>query len=462
MWKVGHNVDIKETAKEKQRKKRLSTYQNKKSDASRVLDPFRRKRGGGQKSQSELRKLVAEGKALRCQKCGKAYQRSHTICKGVLKDYGSSQGTKSQGKEISNLQETLKAAFEEGLAQKCDVCGLYYRKSHRCKRGNGDDRADEDEDEEDGERDEAEDSERSTKKRGRRGTEDGNNDDGDDDDGDDEGDDDDDDDASSMDDGDEDVVADMDEQDLLLRNLIIPSRNDLKNMRVDQREVESVTEAELLEVAVMSMYVALLLAELNTENAQEEHSEDPNGIEDIYQWPFYVFGPTLLLSFGERDANTMKSLFQDRFPGCMLFVVMTKAKNHYLVIEVGWFTQKAIVYDSLLSDAARNGRISAYDYCRKALDLDQLLVVFRSLQIPVDDIQWEFAEDMPQQNNGRDCGVFALEVGRIRVRRAMASPDKRGALDKEYQKLSCKRVRKYRNRIAAELQAKKVDINAKP
>lgn len=32
-----------------------------------------------------------------------------------------------------------------------------------------------------------------------------------------------------------------------------------------------------------------------------------------------------------------------------------------------------------------------------------------------------FAENMPQQNNGRDCGIFAMEVARSRVRAALAA-----------------------------------------
>lgn len=97
MWKVSHNVDVKETVREKKKQKKLSTYKTRKSDAS--LDPFRRKRGGGKKSQDVLQKLVVVGKALKGPKCCKSYQRNQTIREGLWKNYAAdgSQTTQFQG-----------------------------------------------------------------------------------------------------------------------------------------------------------------------------------------------------------------------------------------------------------------------------------------------------------------------------------------------------------------------------
>jgi hypothetical protein len=243
----------------------------------------------------------------------------------------------------------------------------------------------------------------------------------------------------------------LDEQELLLRNLIVPSAEDIENMRVDEAEVAKVAKSVLLEVSTLSMHVALLQKEVGPVDEQE------------HSLPCFVFGPQLLLSFNGRDAAAINTLFSEFSPFCWVFVVMTKTRSHYLTLEFYRFGDKMVVFDSLLSEKALTGGESARNYCEKVLDMDKLERLLRVLQVPVDEIAWTFAENMPQQDNGRDCGVFALEVARSRVRLALEE----GKLEKKHQeqaytKLSWRRAKNYRARIASELRGKKVDINARP
>ena len=69
---------------------------------------------------------------------------------------------------------------------------------------------------------------------------------------------------------------------------------------------------------------------------------------------------------------------------------------------------------------------------------------------------------MLQQDNGRDCGIFAMEVARCRVLAALTPDNLRAKAEKDYQKLSQRRAASYRRRLGGEFRSKKCDLMAKP
>lgn len=100
--------------------------------------------------------------------------------------------------------------------------------------------------------------------------------------------------------------------------------------------------------------------------------------------------------------------------------------------------------------------------CSKYLDVPALEKVLRVLELLGEERVWRFAENMPQQNNGRDCGIFAMEVARSRVRAALAADKDKDRAEKDYQNLSHRRAASYRRRLGAEFRDKKCDVAAKP
>jgi hypothetical protein len=178
--------------------------------------------------------------------------------------------------------------------------------------------------------------------------------------------------------------------------------------------------------------------------------------------PAFVFGPTLLFEFSGSDEKALKALFQEFFAARVLFLVLNKAKNHYVVVEVDWFGSFVTVYDSSREIPKSNGQENMRNVCSKYLDVPALEKVLRVLQLLGEERVWRFAENMPQQNNGRDCGIFAMEVARSRVRAALAADKDKDRAEKDYQNLSHRRAASYRRRLGAEFRAKKCDVAAKP
>jgi len=435
MWKAGHNIDVKEAAQEKNKLKR-SSYKTSQSDGVQVYDMFRRKRG--RQSQEQLRELFDKNMANQCRQCGKFYTRNgkHTKCSGVWKEHGIDSQNKSDG---SHRQENLKLAFDEGGAQQCSRCHLYYKRSHkRCRRLDSQDVASQNV--KDGERGKEE-----NVADGDAGDvadeiveEDEEELDGEDDD-------------SASENIDEIVNANVfDEQDLLNRNLIIPSDSDIAALQLDESEIKSVEKEVMVEVSFMSSFATLLQKEVGGANLDEGRI------------PAFVFGPTLLFEFSVSDENALKMLFQDFFPERVLFLVLNNANNHYVVVELNWFDSFVTVFDSARTIPKENGRVNMREVCSKFLNVPVLERVFWVLQQRPEERLWRFAEKMPQQNNGWDCGIFALEVARSRVHAALLGQKDKAKAESDYQNLSSRRARKYRRRLGTEFRVKKCDVKAKP
>jgi hypothetical protein len=438
MWKAGHNIDVKEAAQEKNKLKR-SSYKTSQSDGAQVYDMFRRKRG--RQSQEQLRDLFEKNMANQCRQCGKFYTRNgkHTKCSGVWKEHGIGSQNKSDGHSGSQRQENLKLAFDEGGAQQCSRCHLYYKRSHkRCRKLDSQDVASQNV--QDGERE----------KEGNVGDGDAGDVadeiveeneeelDGEDDD-------------SVSENIDENVNANVfDEQDLLNRNLIIPSDSDIAALQLDESEIKSVEKEIMVEVSFMSTFATLLQKEVGGANLDEGRI------------PAFVFGPTLLFEFSVSDENALKMLFQDFFPERVLFLVLNDAKNHYVVVELNWFDSFVTVFDSAREIPKGNGSVNMREICSKFINVPVLERVFRVLQQRPEERLWRFAEKMPQQNNGWDCGIFALEVARSRTHAALAGEKGKARAESNYQNLSSRRARKYRRRLGDEFRVKKCDVNAKP
>jgi Ulp1 family protease len=101
--------------------------------------------------------------------------------------------------------------------------------------------------------------------------------------------------------------------------------------------------------------------------------------------------------------------------------------------------------------------------CASFLNVPVLERIFRVLGLQPQERVWRFASDMPQQNNGRDCGIFALEVARTRARAAMVKvAEEQKKADQLYQRLQANRTKKYRRRLADEFRVKKANLNAAP
>jgi hypothetical protein len=130
MWKAGHNFDVKDAAQEKNKLKR-SSYKTSQSDGVQVYDMFRRKRG--RQSQEQLRELFEKNMSNQCRQCGKFYTRNgrHNACSGVWKEHSVASQGEAGMQNGSQRQDALKIAFEEGDAQQCSRCHLYYKRSHK-------------------------------------------------------------------------------------------------------------------------------------------------------------------------------------------------------------------------------------------------------------------------------------------------------------------------------------------
>jgi hypothetical protein len=437
MWKAGHNIDVKEAANEKNKLKR-SSYKTSQSDGRQVFDLFQRKRG--RQSQAQLRELFQKNMANQCRQCGKFFSKNgrHNKCTEVWKEHGLQ--AKENGK-LSKRQKNLELDFKGGKAKRCSKCKLYYKKDHKKCRKVEDNGAVQNEknvakdlENVSGENDAEENVESEEASNVESGEEQ---------------------DYEAMDvdsvNSDEANIAGnvFDEQDLLSRNLVDPSDADIAQLQFDESEIESLEKDILVEAPFMSSFATLLQKEVGGANL------------DGTQIPVFVFGPTLLLHFGAPDEEALKMLFHEFFPGRVLFLVMNKPKNHYVVVELKWFDSFVTVYDS--SHGSQNGKGNMRNVFVKYLDVPALERVFTALDLQPEKRVWRFAENMPQQDNGRDCGIFAMEVARTRVRAAVAGNDKdRDVAECVYQSLSSRRGRKYRARLAEEFRKKKCDLNAKP
>jgi hypothetical protein len=441
MWKAGHNIDVKEAALEKNKLKR-SSYKTSQSDGVQVYDMFRRKRG--RQSQEQLRDLFEKNMANQCRQCGKFYTRNgkHTKCSGVWKEHGIGPQNTSDGQSGSQRQENLKLAFEEGDAQQCSRCHLYYKRSHkRCRKLDSQDVAsqyvqDEEREKEENVADEGAGDEAAGVAVEKNGEE---------------LDEEDEDDDSSSEDIDENVNANVfDEQDLLVRNLAIPSDEDIEQLQLDESEIKSLEKKIWVEAPFLSTFATLLQKEIGDADLRAKRI------------PAFVFGPTLLFNFSGSDENALKALFQLFFAARVLFLVLNKAENHYVVVEVNRFDSFVTVYDSAREIPKPNGKQNMRNVCSEYLDVQVLERVLRVLEMLGEERLWRFAERMPQQNNGRDCGIFAMEVARSRVRAAVAVVSEKEKAERDYQNLSHRRAASYRRRLGAEFRSKKCDLAAKP
>jgi hypothetical protein len=246
-------------------------------------------------------------------------------------------------------------------------------------------------------------------------------------------------------------LRDLDEQELLVRNLLIPSDADIAELQLDESEIKNVEKVIWIEAPFMSAFATLLQKEVGDVNRAD------------HRIPAFVFGPTLLLHFGNADEVALKALFEDFFPERVLFFVLNNAQDHYVVVELKWFDTFVTVYDSARSVPKDNGNVNMRDNCALYIDVPVLERIFRALQQQPEMRMWRFAWNMPQQNNGRDCGIFAMEVARTRIRAAMMKDvDEQTKADVIYQRLQAKSTKKYRRRLADEFRTKEANLNAKP
>jgi Ulp1 family protease len=150
----------------------------------------------------------------------------------------------------------------------------------------------------------------------------------------------------------------------------------------------------------------------------------------------------LLFEFGDSDENALKELFANFFPERVLFLVLNNAENHYVVVELKWFDSFVTVYDSARSVPKGNGSVNMRENCASFLNVPVLERIFRVLGLQPQERVWRFASDMPQQNNGRDCGIFAMEVARTRARAAMVKvAEEQKKADQLYQRLQANRTK---------------------
>jgi hypothetical protein len=221
-------------------------------------------------------------------------------------------------------------------------------------------------------------------------------------------------------------------------------------MQLDESEIKNLEKKIMVEVPFMSCFATLLQKEVGGVNMEEE------------QIPAVVFGPTLFLKFSDRDEDALKMLFHDFSPRRVLLLMLTKTENHYVVVELNWFDSFVTIYDSSREVPKSNGQKDMREVCAKYLDVPLLERVFRVLDMVGEGRVWRFAEDMPQQDNGRDCGIFAMEVARTRVRAALVADNEKARAEKDYQNLSQRRAASYRRRLGGEFRSKRCDLNAKP
>jgi hypothetical protein len=248
---------------------------------------------------------------------------------------------------------------------------------------------------------------------------------------------------------DEDEANEFHEQDVLLRNLVIPSDEDIEQLLVDESEIKSLEKKICVETPFLSTFATLVQKEI--------------GEVDLHlgRIPAFVSGPTLLFNFARSNEMALKALFEEFFAARVLFLVLNKAENHYVVVELDRFESFVTIYDSSRAIPSSNGQENMRNVFSKYLDVPLLERVFRVLQLLGEERVWRFAENMPQQDNGRDCGIFAMEVARSRVRAALALDLDRDKAERDYQSLSHRRAASYRRRLGAEFRSKKCDLAAK-
>lgn len=403
MWKASHNVEVREAAadKNKRKKAKASTYKTSKSDGPQLFDAFRRTRG--QRSQKDLRELHGKGLASQCQFCGKFYalKGKHNSCSGVWKEHG--------------LPKEKKAASRKGRSRK------------RVEQRVSDDSFEE---EKEGAAD-AEESRPTPAKKGRKKKELSP-------------------DIEDLEENKADEQFEWDVEELMLRSLVIPSNEDVEAMQVDEDELKNVTSSKVVEAAQVSMFVSLLQHQVCVPK------------EEMNCFPVFFFGPVLFNSFREREAQAVKDLFKDFFPAKVLCIVMNARSDHFVVLEASWFESQIVLYDSLLSDKALEGSVSAEDYFRSKFNMSVAQRFFTALDMDFSSRKWLFAQEMPQQNNGVDCGIFAMEILRIHARASVCEDlQEKARMLAEYKQIVPTKTRKYRARIAEELQTKKIDIHAK-
>jgi hypothetical protein len=227
MWKAGHNFDVKDAAQEKNKLKR-SSYKTSQSDGVQVYDMFRRKRG--RQSQEQLRELFEKNMSNQCRQCGKFYTRNgrHNACSGVWKEHSVASQGEAGMQNGSQRQDALKIAFEEGDAQQCSRCHLYYKRSHKqCRKLDSQDVVSQNVQDGEREKDENVADEGAGDAAGEVVEENEEELDEEDD-------------NASSENIDENVNANVfDEQDLLVRNLVVPSDEDIEQLQLDESEIKS-------------------------------------------------------------------------------------------------------------------------------------------------------------------------------------------------------------------------------
>jgi hypothetical protein len=398
MWKASHNVEVREAAADK-RKAKASTYKTSKSDGPQVFDAFRRTRG--QRSQKELRELHGKGLASQCQFCGKYYalKGKHSSCSGVWKEHG--------------LPKEKKKASGKGRSRK----RVEFEDSNPSLEGEHQSLVD------------IEESRLSAPKKGRKQKEV----------------------SPDIGEGEKDEPYEWDVDELMLRNLLIPSIEDVDSMQVDEKELKNVTSSKLVEASQVSMFVSLLLHQVCIAD------------EVMKCFPVFFFGPVLFTHFREREAEAVRGLFSEFFPKRVLCIFMNSRRDHFVVLEASWFGTQIVLYDSLMSETALNGSVLAEEYFRSKFDMAVAQRFFTALDMGFADREWIFPEDMPQQNNGVDCGIFAMEILRLHARAAVCDDlQMQEQIRSAYKDIVPSRTRKYRAKIADELKSKSIDITAKP
>jgi hypothetical protein len=358
-----------------------SSYKTSQSDGRQVFDLFRRRRG--RQSQIQLRELFQKNMANQCRQCGKYYSKNgrHNKCTGVWKEHGLK--AKTNNGKLTNRQKNLEIDFNQGKAKQCSKCKLYYKRSHgKCRKvAAGEiekeknimaEVSESDVGEDKVENDLEEEEEREEQEEDYDALDVSNND-------------------SESDaeieiaeienaEGDgEKRPKEFDEQDLLLRNLVIPSDDDIAQMKLDESEIKKLEKKIMVEAPFVDCFAALLQKEIGGANL------------DVGMIAVVVFGPTLLLQFSNRDEDALKMLFQEFFPGRVLLLVMTKARNHYVVVELNWFDAVVTIYDS--SRVVRNGQKDMRDECAKYLNVPLLERVFGIIGARGEGRVWRFAEN---------------------------------------------------------------------
>lgn len=441
LWKIAHNEDIKEEALEKRKAKvaarKASTYQTAESDGVQPYLGISK----GRKNQEELAKLYDKELANRCSMCGKFYSKNgrHTRCSGEMKEAKL---------KTNKRQEGLKKKFEIGKAHQCENCGMYYSGSHkRCPK-----RKQKPSDDEGGtlanvselnevatvpevtpfERSSSEDSskfsDRNVRKRVRfspsvHDDEQDNADEGED-----------------IDEGEA-----LDEDEALLRGVLFPTEDDIKNRQMDKQELNVLETPNTWTEATTLTYYAFLL--------QRQALGMENGFISAL-----VYGPQLLLESYQKSVRALKDLLEKVFPHHVIIMLLTRSGNHFFVADLNIGGNSVTIYDSLSRDTLDSKEVRK-NYSSRALEALYTYVFGMNCAT----LTWAMAQNMPQQSNSSDCGIFAMEVARSLVATYKTNEEQGLVLKNDgYSKLKPQNVMKYRRRLRRELQTNVVDLNERP